>query len=331
MSTLLEIKALTKSFSKKGEKVINGIDLTIKRGSVVSFLGESGSGKTTLARLIAGLEVPDSGEIQLSSTIVANDTKFIPPQERHIGMVFQDYALFPHMTVFQNVAYGIQNRSEKETRVNEVLKLVGLTEFTDRYPHQLSGGQQQRVALARALAPKPHLLLLDEPFSNLDASLKRNLRSELFEIIRESKVTAIFLTHDTQDAMAVSDTIVVLKDGQVIQQGTAETLYENPNSYYIASLFGPVVKLNHEDLAHFSFDPQATKTYSVRQDAFQINNKKLMHNLEAEITQSTFLGNQYLNHALLPNKSIVRFNSQEQLNGKIILGLEEDSLLSFKA
>lgn len=329
MSDILNITSLVKSFNPKEGKVIDGIDLRIQKGAVVSLLGESGSGKTTLARLIAGLEVPDSGEIVLDGKIVANASKFVVPQHRKVGMVFQDYALFPHMTVLENVGYGIPNISEKGNRVQEVLALVGLQDLGHRYPHQLSGGQQQRIALARALAPKPKVLLLDEPFSNLDASLKQHLRSELFQIIRKSNVTALFLTHDTQDAMVVSDSVVVLQNGRVIQEGTAKDLYENPNNLYIASLFGPIVQFNADDLTHFNFSANESKTYAIRQDRFEVNNKKLPHAAEVVIQESIYFGNFFLNQATLPNTKTIQFVSNKKVQNTILIGFERNSLMVF--
>ncbi|MEM8507308.1 MAG: ABC transporter ATP-binding protein [Bacteroidota bacterium] len=330
MSDLLTITSLVKSFNPKEGNVINGIDLGIPKGAVVSLLGESGSGKTTLARLIAGLEVPDSGEITLDGKIVANALRFVPPQHRKVGMVFQDYALFPHMTVSENVGYGIPNPSEKGNRVQEVLALVGLQDLGHRYPHQLSGGQQQRIALARALAPKPKVLLLDEPFSNLDASLKHHLRSELFQIIRKSNVTALFLTHDTQDAMVVSDSIVVLQNGEILQGGTAKDLFENPNNLYIAALFGPVVEFNRNDLSLFNFTGNASTTYAIRQDRFEVNNKKLPHATTVIIKESTYLGNFFLNRAALPNTKIIQFVSTKKMQNTVLLGFEESALMAFE-
>ncbi|MEO0571626.1 MAG: ABC transporter ATP-binding protein [Bacteroidota bacterium] len=320
---------MIKSFNPKDGNVIDGIDLQIEACSVVSLLGESGSGKTTLARLIAGLEVPDSGELILDGTLVANSSKFVPPQQRKIGMVFQDYALFPHMTVMDNVGYGLASRQKKEFRVLEVLNLVGLEDLGHRYPHQLSGGQQQRIALARALAPEPKLLVLDEPFSNLDASLKRHLRSELFQIIRESKVTALFLTHDTQDAIAVSDRVVVLQNGRVIQQGTAKALYERPTNRYIAALFGPIVELNADDLSHFNLEVDPSKTYALRQNHFEVDNEKLKSIAQVSIKESTHAGHFYLNQALLPNKKTIQFTSGRALKDSVLLGFEGNSLLVF--
>ncbi|MEM7382185.1 MAG: ABC transporter ATP-binding protein [Bacteroidota bacterium] len=320
---------MSKAFRQKDGNVVDQVDLSMARGMVVSVLGESGSGKTTFARLIAGLEIPDSGSILLSGHTVSDASNFIPPEQRQIGMVFQDYALFPHMTVFENVAYGIQKGADRKQRVNEVLELVGLEKLTSRYPHQLSGGQQQRVALARAMAPEPQLLLLDEPFSNLDASLKRHLLAEVFEIIRKSQVTAMFLTHDTQDAMAVADSIVVLKDGRLVQQGTAHSLYEQPKSPYIASLFGPIVELGHSNLSLFNYNAEQGKTYAIRQHQFQVDGQ-LPYAAEVSIEQSTFLGSNYLNKVRLLNGEPLHFTSDSKPTGNILLGFQESSLLIFE-
>ena len=294
-------------------------------------MGESGSGKTTLARLIAGLEVPDGGEMILDGNVVANHSILVPPQRREVGMVFQDYALFPHMTVLENVGYGIAQSTEKKDRIEQVLNLVGLQDFGYRFPHQLSGGQQQRVALARALAPSPKVLLLDEPFSNLDTSLKRQLRAEIFQIIRKSGVTAIFLTHDTQDAMAVSDKIIVLQNGRIIQEGTAKELYESPVNLYNANLFGPIVKFRAEDLTQFSFEGDPSKTYAIRQHNFEVNPaKKTPYTIEVSIEKSTYLGDIYLNQATLSNKKTILFTSSLKCEDQIRLGFSAHSLLVFK-
>lgn len=198
----LKINNLTFAYNKKEEKVIKDFNLEVKKGEVAALVGASGSGKSTILRLIAGLEIPESGGIFITDQKVAADNIFLPPEKREVGMVFQDYALFPHLNVEKNIAFGIDNlsKNEKKSRVKELLKLVNLKGFEKRYPHQLSGGQQQRIALARTLAPGPELLLLDEPFSNLDAELKDKIRGELNEIIREIGITTILVSHDREDA-----------------------------------------------------------------------------------------------------------------------------------
>lgn len=198
----LKINDLTFAYNKKEGNIVENFNLEVKKGEVVALVGASGSGKSTVLRLTAGLEIPDTGEITISGQTVADDHHFRAAEKREVGMVFQDYALFPHLNVEKNIAFGIDHldKNKREARVRELLELVNLEGFEKRYPHQLSGGQQQRIALARTLAPGPEILLLDEPFSNLDAELKDKIRRELNEIIKEIGVTTILVSHDREDA-----------------------------------------------------------------------------------------------------------------------------------
>jgi iron(III) transport system ATP-binding protein len=211
--------------------------LCVDRGGIVAVLGPSGCGKTTLLRLIAGFELPDAGTVEVAGRAVAGSGTWIPPEERRVGMVFQDYALFPHLTVGQNVGFGLQRRARTE-RVRELLSAVGLAGLDRRYPHELSGGQQQRVALARALAPAPELVLLDEPWSNVDPFLRETLRGEVAELIRSLDVTAVLVTHDREEAFSVADRIALMRGGTVVQEGTAEELYFAPKSRWAAEFVG---------------------------------------------------------------------------------------------
>ncbi len=208
----VQVKGLTFKYRNSEEDTIKDFTINIAKGEILSILGESGSGKSTVLRLIAGLEVPEKGIIKIDNKIMVDDHTFVPPEKRGVGMVFQDYALFPHMTVEENIRFGLlkMNRDEKERRLGEVLKLVNLEDYKTRYPYELSGGQQQRVALARALAPQPLLLLLDEPFSNLDKDLQEKIREELKVILRQTGTTTIFVTHDQDDSRAIADRIVIL-------------------------------------------------------------------------------------------------------------------------
>ena len=232
---ILQLKKLTKTFSRGKVKALNAISFTLHRGKILAVVGESGSGKTTLIRLITGLETQDYGTIAFKNNVLSSDSIFIEPEKRNIGMVFQEYALFPHFTVFDNIAFGISGN--KKERVAEVLDLVALKGFEKRFPHELSGGQQQRVALARALAPKPELLILDEPFSNLDVILRQQLRSDIKEILKKTNTTAIFVTHDIKDALKISDEILVLQKGNLLQYGNTEEIFKNPNCEYVSLLF----------------------------------------------------------------------------------------------
>jgi iron(III) transport system ATP-binding protein len=219
-------------------RAVRDLNLEVKRGEILALLGPSGCGKTTTLRLIAGFESPDSGTVKVGGRTVAGPSVNRPPERRRVGMVFQDYALFPHLSVEQNVAYGLKNYKKRKGRVAEVLALAHLDGLGDRMPHELSGGQQQRVALARALAPEPAVVLMDEPFSNLDAGLRARVRSEIREILREARVTSIFVTHDQEEALSLADEVAVMMVGTVCQTAPPENLYHRPASREVASFVG---------------------------------------------------------------------------------------------
>lgn len=268
---MLSIHALSKSFDKGKNFALEDVSFHLKAGQVCAIVGESGSGKTTLVRLIAGLERLDHGTITMNGKVIASLNKFVQPEKRKIGLVFQEYALFPHFTVFENVLYGLSKVKNKKGRAQEMLELVGLDTMGDRYPHQLSGGQQQRVALARALAPNPSLLILDEPFSNLDTMLRTQLRNEVFDIVKKANVTVLFVTHDTQDALSVADEILILQKGKVIQKDVAENLYVKPNTLYVASLFGNTVHINKNLQAAFRCPLNETCCHAIRNENIRVS------------------------------------------------------------
>ncbi|QZY54518.1 ABC transporter ATP-binding protein [Crassaminicella profunda] len=222
----VKIKGLNFQYKNAKEDAVKDFSMNIEKGEIIGILGESGSGKSTVLRLISGLEVPKDGFIQINQRTMVDQHTFILPENRGIGMVFQDYALFPHMTVAQNIEFGLKGigRKGKGQRVKEVLTLVNMEKFHKRYPYELSGGQQQRIALARSLAPNPSLLLLDEPFSNLDKDLQIKIREELKKIIKSTQITSIFVTHDKDDAKAIADRVVILKEGKIIQVGNPKEL-----------------------------------------------------------------------------------------------------------
>lgn len=267
---MLTIDSLSKSFDKGKNFALEDVTFNLTAGQVCAIVGESGSGKTTLVRLIAGLERPDHGSIKMNGKVVASLSKFVQPEKRKIGLVFQEYALFPHLTVLDNVLYGISKQKNKKEKAQEMLELVGLEDMGRRYPHQLSGGQQQRVALARALAPKPSLLILDEPFSNLDTMLRTQLRNEVFDIIRKTEVTVLFVTHDTQDALSVADEILILQNGKVIQKDIAANLYVKPSTLYVASLFGSTVQINKSLQNVFNCPLKETCCHAIRNEKIKV-------------------------------------------------------------
>ena len=247
----VKVEKLQKSFGSL--EVLKGIDLEVKEGEVVCLIGPSGSGKSTILRCATGLETPDSGEIIIDGKVV-ND---VPASERGIGFVFQNYALFRYMTVYDNVAFGLKvQKVDKKTidsRVRELVKLVGLEGLEKRYPSQLSGGQRQRVAFARALAPNPQVLLLDEPFAAIDAKIRQELRSWLKEMIEKLGITSIFVTHDQDEAIEVADEIIITNAGRIEQKGTPVEVYRNPETAFTASFFGqPSVLKNADDFHTFT-------------------------------------------------------------------------------
>ncbi|HYF47528.1 MAG TPA: ABC transporter ATP-binding protein [Acidimicrobiales bacterium] len=232
----LEATGVSKSFD--AEPVLRDVSLRVEAGRMVALLGPSGCGKTTLLRVLAGLEVPDAGEVRLGDELLTGGGRDVPPERRRIGMVFQDWALFPHMSVSRNVAYGLPRGHDRDRQVGEALAMVGLAGLGDRAPATLSGGQQQRVALARALAPRPAALLLDEPFSNLDTALRVQVRTEVHRLLADVGVTTVFVTHDQDEAFVLGDEVAVMWEGEIVQQAPPAELYDHPRTPWIAGFVG---------------------------------------------------------------------------------------------
>ena len=224
----LQINNIEFKYSNSDQLILKDVSFNMNEGELLAIVGESGSGKSTTLRVLAGLETPLAGDIQVGGRVFLNEKTNLLPEERGLGMVFQDYALFPHLTVEKNIAFGLEkmSRSQKKERVEAMLSLVDLSGLGKRYPHELSGGQQQRVALARALAPKPKLLLMDEPFSNLDANLHDKIRNELEGIIRRAGITTIFVTHNKKDALESADKVIVMESGEVVDSGLPSEVFE---------------------------------------------------------------------------------------------------------
>lgn len=224
----VQIKDLAFNYKNSRKPLFENLSLGFKQGEVTVILGESGSGKSTLLRLIAGLEMPAKGSILIDRAVMNDSLRFVQPEKRGVGLVFQDYALFPHMTVEKNIKFGLHkmSRKQKQNRMEELLDLVGMEEYAARYPYELSGGQQQRVALARALAPNPSLIMFDEPFSNLDTKLQAQIRDDLKGIIKRTGITSIFVTHDEEDARAIGDRIVLMQGGKIQEAGRPEAVFK---------------------------------------------------------------------------------------------------------
>ena len=309
----LSLAGLRKHFGST--RAVDGIELEVEPGSVCALLGPSGCGKTTTLRLIAGLEQPDAGEITLGDRVLCGPNRFVPPEQRRIGMVFQDYALFPHLDVAGNVGYGLGRRPDRD-RVAEVLELVGLGEDAGRPVHELSGGQQQRVALARALAPTPDLILLDEPFSNLDASLRDRLRQEVRDILKRAGVTALFVTHDQAEALSIAEQVAVMRDGVIEQVGTPEEVYSRPSSRWVAGFLGEIEVVPgeaadgrvHCELGSFSTDPEIDGLVDVviRPESIAIGLNGPEDAPKAEVVARRFFGHDQLVELRLSSGRIIR-------------------------
>lgn len=241
-SIILQLNSLQKQFNGQPHPAVKNVSLKLKTGDLLGLLGPSGCGKTTLLRLVAGFERPQGGVIQLTGRTVCGEGHWVPPERRDVGVVFQDYALFPHLSVMDNVAFGLKSptRQNKLTsghvreEAQRAIALVNLTGFEKRFPHELSGGQQQRVALARAIAPRPSLILLDEPFSNLDVQVRLYLRQEVRDILKSVGASGVFVTHDQEEALSISDCLAVMRQGQIEQVGTPEAIYCQPESRFVA-------------------------------------------------------------------------------------------------
>lgn len=237
---ILEVTGLTKSFLNTPVPVVREVSFAIGKGEIVALLGPSGCGKTTTLRLIAGFEAPDEGQVHLAGVPMVADGRLVPPESRGIGVVFQDYALFPHLNVEDNVAFGLHAlpKAERAARVKEVMRAVGLSGFERRSVHELSGGQQQRVAVARTLAPAPPLVLLDEPFSGLDALLRNQTRLEIRALLKARGMSALLVTHDQEEALSFADRVAVMRGGRIEQMGTPEEVYYRPRTLFVAQFLG---------------------------------------------------------------------------------------------
>src|SRR5262245_61565877 len=346
MDALLEITGVRHGYN--GHRVLNEFSLALARGQIGCILGPSGCGKTTALRCIAGFEKITAGRIAINGEEVSRAGYVLPPEQRRIGMVFQDYALFPHLTVEENVAFGLRplERPARARRAAELLEVIGMEHSADRYPHELSGGQQQRVALARALAPRPELLLLDEPFSNLDVELRERLGLEVRDILKSQGMTAILVTHDQHDAFAIADEIGIMRAERIEQWGTAYDLYHRPATRFVADFVGqgsflPGVALGDGrielELGRFRASAPHDWPQGTAVDVL-LRPDDILHDdaspLQAEVLHKAFRGAEFLYSLRLPAGgrvlSLVPSHHNHAIGEKIGIRLELDHLVAFR-
>ncbi|MFZ5551755.1 MAG: ABC transporter ATP-binding protein [Bacteroidota bacterium] len=313
---MLELTNISHSYGKN-KFALKNISFGVGENEMVCLLGESGSGKSTLLRVIAGFEQPSSGKISIHEKIICSDDTFLQPEERKTGIVFQDYSLFPHLSIEKNIGFGC--RENKSQKIKELLLLIGLTEKAKNFPHELSGGQQQRVAIARSLAADPQVLLLDEPFSSLDDSVKTTVRGELKKLLRLAGKTTLVVTHDINDCMALADRVIVLKNGEIIQTGTTEELFRQPKTLYVARLFGKIQKV-----------PSA---FGKKENAFirpgQVKICSGQEGSEAKVTNCVFIGGCYEITLIVENSEVLAWSDNKMEIGIFTRVKIDDSHLIF--
>ena len=345
---ILDVKQLSHSFKEK--EALTNLNFSIENNSIVSVLGPSGCGKTTLIRLIAGLEQIQKGEIFLEKSLVANKNLNVPPEKRPISYVFQDFALFPHMTVLENVSFAAGSKSNKKQLIDQVIHLAKVENFLEKYPHSLSGGEQQRVALARSIAVQPKLLLLDEPFSDLDINLKREIIDDTLHLINSLESSAIVVTHNAEEAMFLSDAILVMEKGKLIQIGTPHDIYFKPSNLYVASLFGetnifqskiedntcltPLGRIKTSNLSN-----NQDVDVVVRPEAIKLNLEKspLLNPNSGVVVDSKFLGNSAIIHMTVNDEKNNKHHIHSRVMGNFLppaassvsVTLDEDHVFIF--
>ena len=345
MQIKLEVRDIDVSFGNK--KIIDNLSFSLEDGKIGCLLGPSGCGKTTVLRTIAGFERPRKGEVLINNISVSNKKNHLPPENRQIGMVFQDFALFPHLNVEENIRFGISSwsKQDQQNRIFELLAMIGMPMLSKAYPHQLSGGQQQRVALARAMAPKPSILLLDEPFSSMDIELREQLAREVRNILKQEEVTAVLVTHDQNEAFAMADEICVMNEGQIQQNDTAYNLYHKPVNRFVADFIGEGVIVpgmvvggntvntelgNIHGMVPLGCKPGCHVDVLIRPD-------DIIHDDEstetAIVIESAFRGSDFLYTLRMPSgivvMSLVPSHHNHKINDEIGIKLEFDHLVIF--
>ena len=310
----LEVKNLAK-FYNSSYPIIKDLTFSVKKGELISFLGESGSGKTTFLKCLAGLEGINAGSISLNSNFLNNEKTFVRPQKRKIGFVFQDYPLFPHLNILDNITFNLERKYK--SKLDYILKLTGLQFLVERFPHEISGGEQQRACIARALIREPELLLLDEPFSNLDSTIKESMKEEIFKIVKETNTTTILVTHDINDALNISDRILIFKAGILQQYDDPVKMYCEPANCYCAEVLGDMNKLFHKN-----------ETYYIRPEKVNVSDKRSKYRVKVE--KCFFQGKEYKVKGRI-NNEIWHFFSKSPIkeDSNVYVNFPEKDLIYF--
>ena len=347
MAKTLELKEVCVAL--EGRPIVKSFSFSLEKGEIGCLLGASGCGKTTLLRSIAGFEQPSEGEIRLESQLVSDRALMVPVENRQIGMVFQDYALFPHLKVRENIAFGIHklSRSEQDERVSEMAELLEVQLLLDEYPHRLSGGQQQRVALARALATRPNILLLDEPFASLDIELREQIAGEMREVLKKNSVTAILVTHNQMEAFAMADSIGVMREGRLLQWDNAFSLYHQPASPYVADFIGDGVFVAGKVIDSTSVETELGAINGEQEHGFKVGDEvrvlirpdDIIHEddseMQAKVLDRAFRGAEFLYTLELQSGdkvlSLVPSHHNHAIDEAIGIRLELDHLVVFAA
>lgn len=327
-NTGLTVSGLSHSYGT--EQILQEISLDVAPGEILCLLGPSGCGKTTTLRLIAGLEELQTGRIAWNDDVLADLGRNVPPEKRHVSLLFQDFALFPHLTVAENVAFGLKDLTadERGARVHEVLDQVGMSRYASSYPHFLSGGEQQRIALARARAPRPRIFLLDEPFSNLDTRLRNQLRDLCLHVLKKSESSSVIVTHDAEEAMFMGDKIAVMRDGEIVQVGPPEELYFRPNSAFVAGLFGEVNEITGRVVEGHVVTPLGSVCAPNLNEGMEVDvlvRPEALHICEGEdaaavasVITSRLLGRSSLLHLSVPNGEAGGLHLHSRVPGRML-------------
>jgi iron(III) transport system ATP-binding protein len=311
---LIKVDKISKKFGTNS--VLTDISFSLEKGEFGCLLGSSGSGKSTLLRIIAGLEVPDHGNVLIENQLLSGSNLFVKPEKRNIGMIFQDYALFPHLTIEQNIYFGTSKANSTNDAIKKLITVLGLNDLLKRYPHQISGGQQQRAAIARTLAVNPKIILMDEPFSNLDEWMKEDVRDELKKILKELNATVLFVTHHATDALSFADKIMVMDNGKLIQTGTAISIIDNPINSKIAGIFGKVNLFSSTELKSLFEIEKSQGNYFVRPEHFE-----MLPNGNWNVTDCIYHGN-YFDTNLVNANRMIHVHLPKSVDKNVSIGIK---------